>query len=90
MGAGEGHIYLELRLASYLYFITLIKRMEDLDCAHIYMNSISYQTEEEKSRLGEQRQGAAGSGSGKLTQPSGFHTGGSVDCVSKKAVPWHR
>lgn len=63
--------------------------MEDLDCAHIYMNSISYQTEEE-NRLEEQREGAAGSGSGKLTQPSGFHTGGSVDCVSKKAVPWHR
>lgn len=40
-GMGEGHIYLELCLASYLYFITLIKRMEDLDCAHIYMNSIS-------------------------------------------------
>lgn len=36
--------YLQLCLASDIYFITLIKRMEYLHSAHIYMDSISWGT----------------------------------------------
>lgn len=33
--------YLQLRLASDFYLITLVERMEDLHSTHIYMDSIS-------------------------------------------------
>lgn len=33
--------YLQLCLASDVYFVTLIKRIEDLHSAHVYVDSIS-------------------------------------------------
>lgn len=44
--------YLQLCLASDIYFITLIKRMEDLHSAHIYMDSISWGTKRREEAIG--------------------------------------
>lgn len=72
--------------------------MEDLHSTHIYMDSISWGTrrKEDEIRPPPKKHETTQHKSGgcvcvcvTLTQPSGFHAGGSVDRVSKKAVPRH-